>query len=106
MKFFFHENADAELDATVEYYEGCRLGLGLEFAQEVHAAIKRAMQFPNAGSPMSESTRRHLVNRFPFGMIYQVKSDAIFVVAVADLRRRPGYWMKKGNTERTHESEE
>ena len=92
MRFYFHEHAETEFDRIVEYYEDCRRGLGIEFAQEVNAAIARIIQHPEAWSPMSKNTRRCLVNRFPFGVIYQFKSDYILIIAVADLRRRPGYW--------------
>jgi len=92
MRFFFHEEAEEELDQAVGYYEDCRPGLGLEFAEEVYAAITRIIQFPAAGSPISERARRCLVNRFPYGVIYQVSSDPVRIMAVADLRRRPGYW--------------
>ncbi len=92
MRFYFHEDAETEFDKAVEYYEGCSPGLGLEFAHEIYAAIARIVQFPEAWSAMSRNTRRCLVNRFPFGVIYRVKSNDIEVVAVANLRRRPGYW--------------
>ena len=45
MKFYFHEHAENEFDRAVEYYEDCRRGLGIEFAQEVNAAIARIIQF-------------------------------------------------------------
>ena len=35
MRFYFHPDADVELDRTVEYYEQCQPGLGLEFAEGV-----------------------------------------------------------------------
>lgn len=92
MRFYFHEDAEAELDHAVDYYEGCRPGPGIGFAQEVYAAIARVVQFPKAWTTLSTNTRRCLVNRFPFGVIYRIKSRYIEVVAVADLRRRPGYW--------------
>lgn len=92
MRFYFHEDAEAEFDNAVDYYEGCRPDLGMEFAQEVYAAIARVMQFPEAWSPMSKNTRRCLVHRFPFGVICRLKSGYVEVVAVADLRRRPDYW--------------
>jgi len=92
MRFYFHEDAQRELDKAVEYYEDCQVGLGLEFAQEVYAAIARVIQFPDAWAPMSRNTRRCLVNRFPFGIIYQVKSRDVRIIAVADLRRGPQYW--------------
>jgi len=92
MRFYFHEDAEAEFDRVVKYYEDSRPGLGMEFTQEVYATITRVIQFPDAWSPMSKNTRRCLVSRFPFGIIYQVKFGYVRIVAVADLRRRPNYW--------------
>ena len=93
MKFFFHKHAEKEFDKAVEYYENCRHGLGIEFAQEVYATIYRIIRYPEAWSPISKNTRRCLVNRFPFGVIYQVKSGFVRIIAVADLLRRPDYWI-------------
>lgn len=95
MRFYFHEYAEAEFDRAVEYYEDCQLGLGIEFAQEVYATIDRIIRYPEAWSQMSKNTRRCLVNRFPFGVIYQVKSDFVHIIAVADLRRRPDFWLDR-----------
>jgi len=95
MRFYFHEHAEAEFYSAVDYYEDCRHGLGIEFAREVYATIDRVTKYPEAWSPMSENTRRCLVNRFPFGVIYQVKSGSVLIIAVADLRRRPDYWRER-----------
>jgi len=51
MRFYFHEHAETEFDRTVEYYEDCRHGLGIEFAQEIYATIDRIIQYPEAWSP-------------------------------------------------------
>jgi toxin ParE1/3/4 len=92
MRFFLHDDAETELDYATAYYESCREGLGIEFAEEVYRAVSLATDFPEAGSPCSKSTRRLLIRRFPFGVIYRVKGQMLQVIAVADLRRRPGYW--------------
>ncbi len=92
MKFYFHEQAEAEFEKAVEYYEGCRPGLGLEFSQEIYATISRIIQYPEAWAQLSRRTRRCLANRFPFGIIYQIKSESVRIIAVADLRRHPDYW--------------
>ena len=91
MKFYFHEEAETEFDKAVAYYEECHLGLGLESSQELYAAIAWQGQFPEAWSPMPKNIRRCLVNRFPFGVIYRIKSGCIEVIVVAGLGRRPGY---------------
>lgn len=92
MRFFFHEAAEAELDEAVDYYEGCRSGLGLEFAEEVFATIQRITEFPRSGLALSANTRRCLVNRFPFAVVYQVARHQVRIVAIAAHQRRPGYW--------------
>lgn len=95
MKFYFHELAEKEFENAVVFYEDCRRGLGREFAQEVYATIERIVQYPGAGSSLSKNTRRCLVNRFPFGVIYQIKSEYLRIIAVADLRRLPNYWLNR-----------
>lgn len=92
MKFYFHPQADNELDKASDYYESCRPGLGLEFAEEVYATIARIKQYPQASAPLSKHTRRCLVNRFPYGIIFQIKGGVLRIIAVANLHRRPGYW--------------
>ena len=95
MKYYFHEDAETEFTRAVEYYENCQHGLGRDFAREVYATIARIIQFPNAWSSMSKNTRRCMMHRFPFGLIYRIKSRNIQIIAVADLRRSPGYWKER-----------
>ena len=95
MTFSFHSQAECELDKAVRYYEECLTGLGIEFAEEVYAAIARIIAYPKAWTKLSKHTRRCLVNRFPFGLIFQVKDSMIRIIAVANLNRKPGYWKRR-----------
>ena len=95
MKIRFHPDAVLEFDAAVAYYEEYQHGLGLEFAEEIYAALARIIEYPDAYSPLSPNTRRCLVNRFPYGIVYQVKSDILRVIAIANLHRHPGYWKER-----------
>ncbi len=92
MKIRFHPDAMMEFDAAAMYYEERQHGLGLEFTEEVYATIARIIEYPDAWSPLSENTRRCLMSRFPYGIVYHTKSDALRIIAVANLRRSPGYW--------------
>ena len=92
MRFCFHPLAEIELDESIRYYEDCEPGLGIELAEEVYSAIRRVSEYPEAWSPMSPNTRRCLVNRFPFGVIFQIKAGILRIIAVANLHRRPDYW--------------
>jgi hypothetical protein len=97
MNFSFHPAARAELIESVAYYQQVRQGLGLEFSREIIRTINRVIMNPFAWSSLSENTRRCLVTRFPFGVIYRVFENKILIVAVTQLNRRPGYWEERVN---------
>jgi hypothetical protein len=92
MKFSFHPNAVVELNEAVDYYDACQIGLGAAFADEVRAAVHRILEHPDAWAMLSKNTRRCLTHRFPFGVIYQIAEEEIFILAIMQLNRRPNYW--------------
>jgi plasmid stabilization system protein ParE len=95
MRYIFHPEAKNELNQVVDYYENCQPGLGLDFLEEVYAAIQRILLFSEAWTELSSNTRRCLVNRFPYGIIYQRKSDLIRIIAIMHLNKKPGYWKER-----------
>jgi len=95
MKFYFHPDAKEEFDGAVEFYENNQSGLDLEFAEEIYATIARIVKYPDAWSTLSKNSRRCIVSRFPYGLIYQIKSHTLRIIAVAHLHRRPGYWKER-----------
>ncbi len=95
MKCHFHPDAETELNEAVDYYDQCQEGLGLEFAKTVYAAIENICRYPLAWTPLSRNTRKCLLSRFPYGLVYQHKGDEIIVIAVMQLNRKPDYWRKR-----------
>jgi hypothetical protein len=95
MKYSFHPIAKEELLEAIEYYELYQAGLGFEFAKEIFATIQRILRFPKAWTKLSENTRRCLIYRFPYGIIYHVTNEEIFIIAIMQLNREPGYWKKR-----------
>ena len=84
--------AKAELLEATDYYNLQSEGLGYEFAAEVGRTIGRIIQHPDAWTPLSPRTRRCRTNRFPYGLIYQVRTEIILIIAVQHLRRHPDSW--------------
>ena len=92
MTFSFHPEADTELFEAIDYYEECEAGLGCDFSIEAYSAIKNILDYPNAWPVLEDDIRRCLINRFPFGILYSIEEDDIFILAVMHLHRAPDYW--------------
>jgi plasmid stabilization system protein ParE len=77
---------------AVEFYESQAVGLGADFVAEVERAEQRLVAHPHTGSEYKAGSRRTLISRFPFWLVYSLEADHIVVIAVAHERRRPDYW--------------
>ncbi len=92
--------ASEELRRAIRHYEDERPGLGDELADLIEevfrglaAGVLRPVPLP--GIPLELGIRRILLDRFPFAVIHMDEPDAIYILAVAHLRRRPGYWLAR-----------
>jgi len=52
-------------------------------------------QFPESGARRRATARQLPVRGFPFLVVYRIRPDDVYVVAVAHAKRRPGYWMNR-----------
>jgi hypothetical protein len=95
MNYSFHPEAKEEFFKAISYFEECQKGLGLSFSKEIFSTMQRIIHFPSAWSKFSKNTRRCLTNRFPYGVIYQIKGEEVIIIAVMQLNREPGYWGKR-----------
>ena len=95
MTLRFLSLAKIELDQSFEYYEFQKPNLGEDFLKEVRLAIQRIKNQPTAWTLISKRTRRCLLNKFPFGIVYQIREEEILILAIAHLHRKPGYWKKR-----------
>lgn len=87
--------AREELLAVAERYDAETPGLGEAFLTEVERAVERITAFPAHGSLYLADTRRVLLRRFPFSVVYVADANVALVIAVAHHSRRPGYWRKR-----------
>jgi plasmid stabilization system protein ParE len=84
--------AEEEFNAAIDFYEEQASGLGASFVAEVEHALETLLSTPQIGAPFDGDTRRILLRRFPFDVVYVVEPTEIIVVAIAHQRRKPGYW--------------
>jgi plasmid stabilization system protein ParE len=91
----FLQPAEEEMVAAMLYYEGQADGLGREFLEKVEFAVRDAAMNPERWPVVQTGVRRRLVSQFPYAVFYRVECEKIVVLAVANLRRRPDYWVSR-----------
>ncbi|HCY77252.1 MAG TPA: plasmid stabilization protein [Ignavibacteriales bacterium] len=95
MKVYFAEPASIEFDDAFEYYELQLPGLGKKFFSEVFETIELISQFPQLWSQNSEHTRKAVLRKFPYNLIYSILNDKLYIIAVAHQNRAPEYWINR-----------
>lgn len=90
----WHPEARRELLDASAFYESESHGLGDLFLDAVEVGLKRIARHPRSAPVVERSARRYLVRRFPYGLVYRLDEEdqVLFILAVAHLKRRPGYW--------------
>ncbi len=91
----FHPEAEVEMLAAAQFYEQRAKNLGVTFLSEVEKSVHKISASPFLYPVLKRKVRRCLVQRFPYGILYVVTEDKIFVVAVMHVHRKPWYWMKR-----------
>lgn len=92
MTFSFHPDAELEFNQAIDYYESIQEDLGNDFALEVYLTIQRVIEYPSAWPVIDGDLRRSLLRRFPYGVLYSIEQESVFIVAVMNLHRVPDYW--------------
>ncbi len=95
MQVEFIEPASIELDDAIEYYNLQSNGLGNKFLAEVTETIELINSFPLLWSQNSAHTRKAVLRKFPYNLIYSIYQNKIFIIAVAHQHRNPEYWIER-----------
>lgn len=94
-ELIFHPDIQFEIRDSYKWYESRARGLGEDFLSELESAFQIIKEIPDTWPLIAKNFRRYLLDRFPFGVIYQKKNDQIYVVAIMHLSREPGYWIER-----------
>jgi toxin ParE1/3/4 len=65
------------------------------FLTDLNTAIANIVEVPHRWPASDHGTRKFLLRRFPFAVVYREFLSSIQVVAVAHGHRRPGYWKNR-----------
>ncbi len=87
--------AKAEIEAAYRWYERKRNGLGEEFLQAVDRVVGIIAEYPEGFSVVHRDIRRAILKRFPYSVLYRVKSDHVIVVGCFHSKRNPKAWQAR-----------
>jgi len=88
----FHAMAEQELHDAASYYNALRPELGQAFLDEAERAVTQILAYPEAALLVNCTVRKKLIRRFPYSIMYSLRTEGIRILAIAHQKRRPFYW--------------
>ena len=85
----FRRIARLELDESIAWYDAQQPGLGVQFAAEIEALLKRIGDSPQQFRDIRDEIRRAVSTRFPYTVYYITEKDRIVVLAIFHVKRSP-----------------
>lgn len=97
MSLPFHPEAVEEAERAVAWYERIDPDLANDLNDALLEAEAKIEQSPRQyapadDAPSGEEVRYSALRRFPYRVVYWFGPDGVVVLAIAHLKRRPGYW--------------
>jgi hypothetical protein len=96
-----HSDAAIEAQEAAAWYEDKREGLGFDFLWEVAAAFRVLRENIMHGKPWPDpplaarGVKQISLKEFPYQVAFIESPSKAIVLAVAHVRRRPGYWQDR-----------
>lgn len=91
----YHPESKTESREAIDFYWSRSRVAALDFRDELNTALLRLRKAPNSGSPYLHGTRRILLDRFPYSVVFRERLHDIQIIAIVHAKRRPGYWTKR-----------
>ncbi len=84
--------ARRDFDESFDWYAKRSQAAAEQFVIAVDQALARIAKQPNLYGRIDAQHQACRLFKFPFSLVFAVRSDCILIVAIAHDRRQPGYW--------------
>lgn len=84
-----------DLREAAQWYDGQDPGLAGEFLRAVDACLSRIERLPQASPEAEGGVRSARLSRFPYAVLYRVRTHRIEVLAVWHAHRDPRGWRER-----------
>lgn len=92
MNLEFHPAAEEELREAYDYYSREDPAVAAEFLAILDQSLESLVNHPTRFPLFVHGTRRMLIRKFPYQLVYICQEGRVLVLAVAHSRREPNYW--------------
>jgi plasmid stabilization system protein ParE len=90
-----HPAALEELRSAVSWYLDQNETAAIKFIAEIDRAIELVTGSPGRWPAGEHGTRKFVLQRFPYAIIYRGRESSVQILAGAHGHRRPGYWKNR-----------
>ena len=87
-----HPSALEEAEAATDWCALRSRQVAEAFLDELRRAMQQISEHPEKFPVLESGTRRIVLRKFPYLVIFRETATAVQIVAVAHGRRRPNYW--------------
>jgi toxin ParE1/3/4 len=84
-----------EIEAGADWYLQRSADASVGFVAAISDALDCISEAPQRWPKYLYGTRRFVLHRFPFSLVYLDESELLVVVALAHSKRKPGYWRQR-----------
>jgi plasmid stabilization system protein ParE len=95
LRVSLHPEAIEDARNARAWYADQNSKLADDFFVELERAISLVAESPESWPPFEAGTRRFMMRRFPYFVVYRLDTDELQVIAIAHARRRPRYCLDR-----------
>jgi len=98
-KIEISEDAEKDITVSIEFYEDKQKSLGKRFFNMVLKAFELIRKNPYTYPKTENNLRKHVMQKFPYVILYDVAKPLIKVIAVFNTYRNPALIEKRLNVD-------
>jgi plasmid stabilization system protein ParE len=99
LRLIIRKDAENDIAEAYHWYQGKREGLGNEFIEEISRTIGAVYAEPLRFPRLFRQLRRAKVQRFPYGVFFIKRDDAVVIVAAMHFGRNPWRILMRARSE-------
>jgi toxin ParE1/3/4 len=96
MRIEYHPAIEAELTEVRDYYNSQSQNLGHDFVNDFERQVLRIAAMPTRWMIVRGDTRRALMRRFPYLILFRIVNESVIrITVIKHERRHPSYGMHR-----------